>query len=48
MARIPLIELARNPVYDPEVTDGSVNHDKYIYTGNSPSPQPSPIEGEGE
>lgn len=27
----PLIELARNPVYDPEITDGSVNHDKYIY-----------------
>ena len=27
----PLIELARNPVYDPEITDGSINHDKYIY-----------------
>ncbi len=27
----PLIELARNPVHDPEITDGSVNHDKYIY-----------------
>lgn len=27
----PLWELGRNPVYDPEITDGSVNHDKYIY-----------------
>ena len=27
----PIWQLGRNPVYDPEITDGSVNHDKYIY-----------------
>ena len=44
----PVMQMGRNLVYDPEITDGSVNHDKHIFTGNSPSPQPTPIEGEGE
>ena len=27
----PIMQMGRDPVYDPEITDGSVNHDKYIY-----------------
>lgn len=27
----PIMQMGRNPVYDPEITDGSINHDKYIY-----------------
>ncbi len=46
----PLSALGRNPIPEDEldIKDASVNHDKYIYAGNSPSPQPSPSKVEGE
>ena len=47
-AKDPIMQMGRNSIYDSEIADASVNLDKYIYTGNSPSPQPSPIKGEGE
>lgn len=29
----PILSLGEDPVDDPEVTDASVNHDRYLYTG---------------
>jgi virulence-associated protein VagC len=29
----PILALGEDPVDDPEVTDASVNHDRYLYTG---------------